>query len=177
MAALVTTAEVQEYLETDLTNAQIDDLIADADRLIVRAYGPHTADGDVTEQDRGLSRRLHFDRPFGAIVEVVEYDSRDEPLTLAVDDFRVWDDGFTLERLDTGTNPRTFWNVRVDVTGTPADDDGIRKRVTLDLCRLSAEWDSQSTSRRGDFSTSSSDYEGQRDAILARCSSGSGLVG
>src|SRR4029077_11488363 len=56
--------------------------------------------------------------------------------TLDADDYRIRADGYVLERLNTGTNPRSTWYGQISLTYTPVADTATREAVQIELVRI-----------------------------------------
>lgn len=100
--------------------------------------------------------------------------------TLAANDYRVWPGGWIVERLSTGTNPRTAWTGTIDLTFASASDVADRKRVQAELVQLDLNHNPGLSSERiGDWEqtyvdNSAMHYGLEREAILNTL--GTGLV-
>lgn len=128
---LLTVAQFREHAATTLVDDAIQRLLDDAEAEITAYAGPV---GSVTEYPAGGGSILTLSRRVSSVGSIAET-RYSTTTTLAVDDWRQRS-GYTLERLRTGTNPRTGWASDVTVTYTPADDTATRKMVQLELCKL-----------------------------------------
>jgi hypothetical protein len=154
----LTVAIVREHIETDLSDAALQ-------RLIDAAEDDLGSDTAVVETFIGLGRRTIFlRRPASLISSVVEHAS-DGDVTLTASDHRLFE-GRMLERLETGTNPATYWEEKTTVTYVPND---LRRRTAaaLDLVRLEAERRGVSSEGTGDYRMTALDNENERRKILA----------
>jgi hypothetical protein len=86
--------------------------------------------------------------------------------TLAADDYEVVND-IRIDRLTTGSHPRTYWGDRVTVTYTPKGDADKRKRVLIDLCKLTIQYNALKSENIGDHRADYSDYQRERLQILS----------
>ena len=91
--------------------------------------------GSRTELAFGGYGTIALSRPAASIGSVSELVGT-TTTNLDASDYRLRPDGYILERLSTGTNPRWQWWGQVTVTYTPTDDDEIRDSVAIDLCKL-----------------------------------------
>jgi len=160
------------HVETDLTDPALEQLIADADADIVNRFGPHATDGEITVTLRGGYRELLPTRPIAQVTTVTEYTGSENvaevATVLAADDYRIDRNGFELTRLGGGTNPRSTWGFRVTLLYHPVNDDDVRRRVMIDLCKLAIQFQGLASERVGAYGASLGDYEGQRSQILRR---------
>lgn len=152
---------VRGLVETDLTDAALQDLIDDADA----AAEGRAPTGERTVHLAGHTKTLGLPVP-ATVATVVEGDT-----TLTVDtDYRLEHDGMTLRRLD------RRWGSEVKVTYTPASDEATRTRVVVDLVKLAIAWDGYTTQTAGDWKGDTSGYQRQREEILAGLGRGRALV-
>ena len=126
--SLVTVAETRALVQTDLSDADLQDVIDRVEAEITARIGaPQDESGTVqiTKQLQGGTENLYLPVEIGAVVSVVE-----DGLALIADEYRVWAGG-VIERLPGGN-----WGHLVVVTFRPADDRAQRKAVIIDLVRL-----------------------------------------
>lgn len=125
----VTPEVLRDHVTTDLINDALQTLLNAAEDAINARAG---ATGDRTEFLYGGGRFLTLARQATAIGVITEtYGST--VITLAADDYRIWPDGYTLERITGGTNSRWRWHGLVSVTYTPVTDESLRELVQIDL--------------------------------------------
>lgn len=169
--ALLTATQLREHLtDTDLSDTALQRHLDAADRSIKERYGAHAGTGDVTEQLEGSDEWLLPRRTVSTITSVTEYvggPNAEVSTVLATDDYRIWDEGQALQRIASGTNPRTTWGSRVEVVFAPEDDDAVRTQVTIDLCRLAVEYDAKKSIRDGSFAMTPVDYQNERERLLS----------
>ena len=114
--ALVTVPMCLEYMETDVPGSQIFRLIEDGDAEVVRVAGAHPLAGDRTEELVGSEPLLFLPAPALTLTSVTEWDdfifTGGTSTLLSADDYRSWEGGRFLQRLNDGTNPRTRWAPR-----------------------------------------------------------------
>ena len=151
---------VQARVETDLDPEELQRLIDEALSEIEDRFGPIADPANpITVTRDGDRRRLDLARPIDADhdIEVAEHVSSwgtgETTTELAADDFRLRNGGRTLERLATGTNARTRWGTRVDVTYVPVNDGNQRQEVTIKLVQLAVEYEGVAIRRVGDTAT------------------------
>jgi len=128
---LLTVSELREHVQTSLVDDALERLLDDAEASIVK----HAGDlADVTEFVDGGGPTLVLRRRADSITSVVESFGVGD-VTLATNDWRARG-AYVLERLRTGTNPRSSWRGPVQVVYEPEDDTATRKIVQLDLIKL-----------------------------------------
>lgn len=167
--ALLTTAQVREHIETDLKDDALTRLIEDADAQIVEVAGELNTETD-TKIDEVLANALFLNRRASSITTVVEEvkqgDGSYYSTTLAADDYTLRSEGRIIERLATGTNPRTTWGDTVTITYVPYDTSMKRERVLIDLVKLAVQYNALDSEKVGDYSASQSKYTAKRQALL-----------
>lgn len=171
---MILTVEEFRGLVSDLDAIEDDDLatlLDAAETEIVRLAGdPATA----TERLTGDRRLLPLGRAADSVTSIVEdnlYGT--DPITLAADDYALSPAGTVVERLSTGTNPRSFWRTGVTVVYAPRDDEALRKEVQRDLVRLTLNSNPGVTgttvgSWAEQYSQIAASSTAERAAILAR---------
>jgi hypothetical protein len=106
---------------------------------------------------------------------VQEYADTDSPDTLAADDYRA--DAYCLFRLDTGTNPGTYWKGQVKVVHTPPTDVRDRIRLQIALVKLDLSYSAYTSEATQDEQRSPMpDYSRERKRILASVTSDAVLL-
>ena len=159
----LTTGEFAEHFEHDLSSAAVLRLIDDAEDEINKRYGSSMSQVDYLD---GGDRLLFLQRPASAVSSIVATVGETDT-TLAADDFRLRYNGAALEREVGGTNGRALWEPDVVVTYTPESDLKRRKRVAIDLVKLSIQYDAVKSTRAGDFSVANVDYQDERERLLS----------
>ena len=129
--AILTVDELREHVNTGLGDDALQRLLDASEYLIVERAGPA---GARTEIAGGGYRFVTVSRPIGSIGSIKEVVG-DSELTLAADDYLVRYGDLVVERLQYGTNSRSTWDRRVEVTYTPEDDAALRADVQIDLIR------------------------------------------
>jgi|SRR6185436_12165917 hypothetical protein len=129
---ILSTDEFRDFVQTDLDDAALQVLLDAAESAIVAYAGPP---GVASELVDGGVGRLPLSRQASAVTTVTETRGT-TTTTLATDDYRIRADGYVLERLRTGTNPRSTWNGLVELTYVPIDDTAIRKAVQVELVQI-----------------------------------------
>lgn len=176
MARIITVADLREHVETDLAESALQRLIDDADQAVVDRFGPHgsateTVTDDIDADPLGVY--VFLGRAASAIASVVEYTSASVSRTLAASDYRLVHGGKTLQRLTTGTTPATVWGYRVVVEYYPSTaDNPRRRRIVIDLCKLTLTYGGYIKSERaGDYQSSSSltpdAYQRERERLMS----------
>lgn len=159
----LTPAEFQKHFETDLEPTAIQTLIDDAELAVSEAIGART--GQVDDLSGG-DALLFLRKRFGTVTSVVETVGTTET-TLAADDYVSRNDGWILERKNDGTNARSCWGNHVRVTYAPATEAAARKRATIDLVKLSIQFDGLAEVSDGNHrQTSYENYNAARQSVL-----------
>jgi len=164
--AILTVDQLREHISSGLGDDALQRLLDAAEDDIVAFDGAVASQTERIRSDG--SDIVLLRRPVSSVTSVKEIDSYGNTyLTLESDDFRVTD-LYLLERLQTGTNPRSYWYGVVEVVYVPVDDTDARKRDQIDLVKLALAWEGVESQRVGEFSSTAGDYEAQRLAILNR---------
>jgi hypothetical protein len=171
----------RERVETDLSDAELQRLIDDANSEIILRFGPHAdAARPISITIRGQARYLDLARPLDtlqvvAIIESTQWWESDwewwtfggeDSVTLGPTDYRVLNAGRTLERLASGVHPRVGWGRTVQITYTPVSDGNQRQEAIIKLVQLAVQYDGTSNLKVGDYSQANLSYQGERDRIL-----------
>lgn len=173
----LTIARLREFVTSSVSNSSLQILVDAAYLAIDDAIGPQ---GDVKEFFTVHGDLIMLSRRAVSITAVSE-NVRWAALALAADDYELRPSGQMLVRLRTGTNPRWYWQGRVDVTYRPPDDTANRVRVAIDLVKLDIATNpglaSQSIGTWAEAYTSNSafNYALERQSILASLSPGIGI--
>jgi hypothetical protein len=177
---LLTVADFRQFDAAEAFEDTAIQLLLDATEAeIVRAAGPA---GSATEYVRSGGRYTYLRRKAASVTSVTETDTSGTSLVLAADDYALWPAGAVIERLRTGTNPRSTWRDRSVVVYVPADDSDIRTGVQLDLMRLAMNYNPGTTAETiGSWSeqlasNSAWNASKERATILDRLRDGPGMV-
>ena len=170
MASLLTTAELQAQVETDLGSTALQLIIDAVERDIKEWAGDPTSE---VQEFEGLDYVgiLRLPAQAASLTSVVEYTgAEDQPTktTLAVSDYELSADGWEVRRLSSGTNASDVWGFRVVVTYVPATDTARRKQVAIQLARLEITHTGYASERVGDWSAQSRELRREKMAILSR---------
>jgi hypothetical protein len=167
---ILTVDELREHVNSDLGDDALQRLLDAAEWAIVNRAG---AVGARTEIASGGFRFIALARPAFSITSIVESVGT-ATTTLASDDYLAGAGEMVIERLITGTNPRSGWAPKVTIVYTPVEDEPIRKEVQIELCKLAlnyqpglaeetiGEWTERFTNN------SAWSNQAERDAILER---------
>lgn len=174
----LTVTQLREHVTTGLVDDALQRLLDAAYATITSRIGPT---GARTELHNGGYRTVALGRPAASVSGVTETIGT-TTTTLNADDYRLRPDGYTVERLATGHNPRWIWAGWVEVTFLPVDDADIRDEVAIDLCKLAVAYNPGLTSET--IGTWTEQYASnslwnnalERDAILARLNPSPGLI-
>lgn len=163
----VDAATLREHIETDLGDDALGRLIADAYAFCDLRVGPAGAQSVVIPAG---DRFLMLPRPVASAddVAIVERFGTEEAALVEGTDWR-WLGGRTLERLSGGSV--VFWGYAygagdIVVTYTPKDDEAMRDRVVIDLCKLAIAHNALQQERAGDYAATSKDYAAERERIV-----------
>lgn len=175
---------VKTRVETDLSDTELELLIAEAQAEIVRRWGPdRDTEAPITVTVDGGGAIVDLKRPLDADEDVVVVEhqgygfvSASEDLTLATDDYEIRNGGRTLARLSTGTNSSHRWGYRASITYVPADDQPQRDEVVIKLVKLAIQHEEVSSERVGDTQTSHLDYTEEREKLIGSLNPRPGLL-
>jgi hypothetical protein len=160
--SIPTYAEVIARIETDLSQATIEGMIAAAVDAVASRHGPD----DERTEDLDASGPVVFLRTRAEeILSIVEGVGATET-TLAANDWRLEYNGMAIRRLATGTNQRANWGNRVRVIHAPAGG-AARKAAIVNLVHLEIQYSGLASHSAGDYSEQQRDYRGEREKILA----------
>lgn len=174
MAAILQPGDIKDVFPTDIPDAAIRRLIDAAEESIDSRYGAR-ASSDQTDAGDGGMEIFPLSRPAATITSVTERLATTDTV-LAADDYESLHGGRILRRLSDGTNGAiirlgaAIWGDRVTVVYKPVSDDNQRKRVVIDLVKLSIRYDATTSTRDGDHSESRPGYEKERESILGSLS-------
>jgi hypothetical protein len=183
-AVILTVNQLRDFVETPLSDASLQIILDAAEWAIVNRAG---ATGARTEIASGGFRFIALARPAASISSVVETAGWSDSvgasdITLAADDYLVGAGEMLIERLITGTNPRSVWGARVTTVYTPVDDDPIRAEVQIELCKLALNYTpglaEETIGTWTERFTNNSAWSNQteRDSILERLGIGGRMV-
>ncbi len=174
MARIVGAGDVKAVFETDVEDSSINVLIDAAEDAIDRRFGLRSSTAQ-TDKAEGGGQYYFLSRPAASITSVTETTGSSDTV-LSADDYELLHGGRQLRRLADGTNGASRWAERVAVVYTPKSDDPERKRVVIDLVKLSLRYDATKTKKDGDHSESAPDYEQEREKILSSLSPPLGVL-
>lgn len=135
--ALLNADDVRVRVATDLKDDAIEQIIDEEEAEIVRRYGPE-ADADAVERiDSEEACNIYTPRRIDTVTLIAEGNGVTQT-NLTATDYRIWEKEGRVERLSAlGTIAE--WQPIVDITYRPESDTAERKRVLLELCRISLE--------------------------------------
>lgn len=180
---------VKERTGSDLSDVELNAMIAAITAELdarLGPVGPVTIElGDPALPHDRLARTLRLVPPIGVgavtISEIEPGNSGDASaeLVLAAGDYRVLHGGRTLQRLNSGPNPRDHWAPLVKITYTPqgvsqaSRDEALIKLIALDLSYRGG----LKSERAGDYSfTLSGDIAADREAVFKALLPAAGMV-
>ena len=186
--AILTVAEFRTHVTSALVDAALQTLLDAAETAITRRLAATDGIAErhlTTTYDAASGTYLaSYPSPYiyparrVATVTTITETVGATVTTLAANDYRVWPGGWLIERLATGTNPRSSWTGTTDVTYAAASDAAERKRVQLALVRLDLNHNPGLASEDiGDWSetytnNSAMNYGLEREAVLATLGAG-----
>lgn len=155
---------VKERTKSDLDDAELQALIDEASKEIIRRYG--VLPEQVTEILDGGFRSIVPTHPIdSSVAPTINETTGTTEVALDPTDFRVR--SRRLERLATGVNPRSKWGDEVEVTYKPASDQDQRDEVTIKLVILALSYEGVKSDSIDGYSSSPLDYETERERLLA----------
>ena len=171
--ALLTAAILREHLQTDIIDASVTRLIADAESEIDEQHGQLITQtdefhGEVTANALFLTRIATV---ITTVTEEIKSGGTYTATVLAADDYELKFRGRQLRRLVDGTNPRSRWGDTVTVIYTPQDDTNRRMRVAIDLVKLAVAFNGLDSEKIGDYAVQQTKYDLRRQEILNRLTS------
>lgn len=167
---LLTTTEIREQVQTDLSNAALKKIYdAELKRIEVKV-GKNTGVLE-TKFAAGLVD-MFTQRPIGTITSIKERATPDATqVTLAADDYRTFGPR-GLRRLATGTNAASYWGQEVEVTYNPIDDIDRRNLALVELVRIAVEERAIASEKDGDYEAKYKDPMRARRETLASLGTG-----
>ena len=164
---LLTVPQLIEHLETDVAGSVLSRLLDAASEEIVEACGPHEVDGDLTILTVGGFTTLTLARAALSITSITEV-VNDTTTVLATDDYRIWFNGHTLQRLTDGTNPRSTWADRVTLVYAPIADNARRRLALVDLVKIELTRSAFQSESVGDYRVTYLDRDAEKDRIIQK---------
>lgn len=140
---MLTTAEIREHIETDLTDTALQRVIDSEEQQIIYYAGEHTSQTDrfVNRHERKVvypNRRVDsISKITETVYPLPDFGGTATETELSANDYELVANGNRIDRLPTGDNPRTYWGDIVVVEYTPYDDQKRRKVALIDLVKLS----------------------------------------
>lgn len=170
--SLVTIAVLRAHLETDLGDEALQRVIDDAESEINELAGLLGTSVDEV-QGATLSTALFLSRRATEISTIIEeIRSGTEYVSTLLDpaDYKLRYEGRQVERLASGPNPRYTWGDVVTIVSVPKDDTDRRIRVTIDLCKLAAQYSGLDSEKVGDYQSQMKRYTAERNEVLSQLS-------
>lgn len=167
---LLIVPQLIEHLETDVAGSVLGRLLDAANEEIVEAVGPHAVDGDLTVLQVGGFDILTLARAALTITSITEVVD-DTTTVLTVDDYLIWHNCHTLQRLNglnDGTNPRSTWGDRVTVVYAPIGDNARRRLALVDMVKLELTRSAFASESVGDYRVAYLDRNKEKDSIIQR---------
>ena len=158
---LMSLPEVRQNIETGLLDAALQRIMDAVEQDIDQQHGAVATHVDYL--DGGL-KSIWTTRPILTITTIEETVGGVDT-TLSSDDYVIRHNG-QLDRLATGSNSRTRWGDKVNVTFVPVDTTARRIAVYLKLIQLDIQYSGLSGSGEGDHSESNLDYGVERRKLL-----------
>lgn len=184
---------IKERASPDLSDDELTKMIAAIVGEIdarLGPVGPVTVElGDPTDPDTTYARTLRLQPPILASqpVTITERDPGNSgdastATILQAADYRILHEGRTLQRLNSGPNPREFWAALVTVAYTPTGapqvsrDDAVLKIMILDLSYRGMIKSEKAGDYQWQGSLSSDSYTSERASIIDGLQQRSGMV-
>ena len=161
--ARLTTDVLKEYVETDLSDTELQSIIDQVDDEVSKIVGSETSKVEWFNEE-GKGRYIFLQFPVSSIVGITEWTEAEYERTLSSDDYRI--QGNQLVRLLGGTHSAYNWADIVKVEYVPDIDAERIKQVMIKLCKLYLEYKSVQSMSLGDYSEAPVDIEGERMKIL-----------
>ena len=162
--ALLTLAQIREHIESDLDNDPLQRLLDETEAEIVRLYGEHATQIDYLD---GGEKYLFPSRVVSTVTTLVETEGGTDTSLVATDYSLVYN-GRGLLRLNSGTNPRSYWGDSIKLTYVPVSDLDQRERVQVDLVKLETQYNAVTAEKAGNWSATYPEYEAERTKIIER---------
>lgn len=171
--SLLTIDELRDHFNTDLIDGALQRLVDDAEAEIDERHGElgtqtDTFKGDILATALFLSRKA---QSISTVTEEIKSGGSYDATILASDDYQLRFEGRQIERLASGTNPRSTWGDIVTVVYVPKDETARRKRVTVDLVKLAAAYNALDSETTGDYASRSLRYTNERASLIAQLES------
>jgi hypothetical protein len=166
---------VKERIESDLSDTEIQLIIDEANQDIINQFGPHwdpanpiTVRVDGDRRNIILMRAIDIAQPLVVTEFITSWGWGETQVVLGDDDYRIWDPGFRVERLTTGSQPPYFhkWAEQVTFEYVPLSDNNKREEVMIKLSVLAIEYDGLARKDVGDVKLFSNEYQGERDKLM-----------
>lgn len=168
---------VKKRVETDLDDIELQLIIDEVNQDVITKFGPHADPANpITVELEGwqykivLPRQIDTSAPITVVEQIDATYGSPTSLTLSSGDYRIWTNGYTLERRADGTNSRWKWGDRVLVTYTPVNDGDQRESVMVKLAILEIQYQGGFPGIRsqnvGDVVLSEADYQKQRESLM-----------
>jgi hypothetical protein len=167
--AIITLAVLHQLVETDLSDAALQLILDATDEELTAKYG--AADSATEVIMTQPQRYLYPHRKVKTLTSVTERESDGTTTTLDISalstaDVRLVPGNRMLERLLTGTNPRTPWAQEVTIVYVP-DDINRRNDALAKLVQLRLEYDLKRSESSGDYSAGFNDYDAEKAKVIA----------
>lgn len=171
-STLITTTDMAEHIETELTDTELERLIDSADSAIRDVYGDHgTGQRTIYVDNLNRSKMIFVPYPPASSVgEVSHYratETASQAVTVPASEYETRNGGTIIVR------PAKRFSERVRIRYTPVDHTSERLHILIDLVRLSSVYSAVSeeesgAGRSGGSTTTYLDYKKEWDRILYR---------
>lgn len=172
-------SRVRERIETDLSDAELQDMIDGVVEEIENRFGPNAAIEVHIGVGEGAGDRqfLPLDRPIDTsqALTVTEINGTEETV-LDTSDFLLRDGGRLIQRLSTGTNPCRWWASLVKVNYTPQSDAKQREEAVIQVVQLEIQSRGLTSERAGDWQAQYADLVNEREKLIASLAPRRGLA-
>lgn len=169
--SILSVAQVKEAMpELSWSDDTIQMAIDANEAMLDEAIGPIGSDSRLIMSAGDM---VFLPRPAASVDAVTEWTDDSTSTVLASDDYEVWYRGRAIRRLNTGTNPRTRWGFKVNVTFTPKEEPVQRAVALTELIRIDYAYAGGAVSRTmGSWSESTSgapaDRQRERANVVSR---------
>lgn len=163
MTIIVDATALRLYIETDLADNELTQILAGSEAVIVGVTGVVASHTDFLE---GGQSNIYTSRAVSSITTIKERNYPDDAqTTLSFDDYRL-EQGFKIRRLREGTNARIFWAPFVEVVFVPDIDTAMLEGVQVNLCKFAIIYSGTLRQIIGDFEFWAPDTAQETRALL-----------
>ena len=164
---MIDLAGLRLQIETDLPDTALQLVLSAVDEELTSKYGSATP---VTEVFTGEFRRyLTLNRLANSLSSITERESDGTTTVLDISGLSTSDarlvNSRMVERLATGTNPRSSWAPEISVVYAAADSNR-RDMALVQLVKIELEYNGKKGERVGDYSMTAVEYAAEKARII-----------